>query len=185
MRRLNLILAAALIALTATPTIGLAQEAPRLAKAKQVIEFALPPGKTREMLESLRPMMEQAMSQEAALRGQVLPDGASERLFEIMSEEMESMMTGLKPRLAPVYAQTLTEAELDVLISLYESPEGRSILDKLPLITNRLSEVMATDMQTFTLRVQERFAVEMQARREVGADAESPDANSDGEQDPQ
>ena len=159
------------IAILASSDRAQAQEAPKLAKAKQVIEFALPPGKTAEMLESLRPMMEQAMAQEAALRGQALPAGASDRLFQIMSEEMERMMSGLKPRLAPVYAQTLSEAELDVLITLYESPEGRSILDKLPLITERLSRVMAADMQTFTLRVQERFAIEMQAQRELGVQA--------------
>lgn len=163
--RLNLIAAA--LVLGAAPAI--AQDAPKLDKAKQVIEFALPPGKTRELLEGLRPMMEQAMIQEAAIRGQALPEGASERLFTIMSEEMEALMIGLKPKLAPVYAQTLTEPELDTLLRLYESPEGRSILEKLPLITDRLSRVMAADMQTFTLRVQERFAIEMRAQQEAGA----------------
>jgi hypothetical protein len=136
----------------------------RLAKALAIFGHVMPPGRFDAILEAMRPQMEQAMRDEATAIGRSLPGDAAARLFAIMREEMSAMMDRAGERIAPVYAAELTEAELDALLALYGSPEGRSVMAKIPRISAMVAEAMRDDLYGMNERVIARMQAEVAGR---------------------
>jgi hypothetical protein len=59
----------------------------------------------------------------------------------------------LKPLIAKVYADTFTQEEVDSLIAFYESPGGRALINKMPLVMNRTMMIMQQRMGPMTERM--------------------------------
>ncbi len=148
----------------------------RLAKALAIFGHVMPPGRFDVILEAMRPQMEQAMRDEAAAIGRSLPNDSAARLFSIMQEEMGAMMDRAGERIAPVYAAELTEPELDALLALYGSPEGRSVMAKVPRLGAMVAEAMRDDLTSMNQRVITRMQTEVAAQR--GGPAPSADGGA-------
>lgn len=168
MPRTFLPLAAILGALLAAP--GAAQMvAPeplpdeRLAKATKIYELTLPRARLDAMRTTLRPLLEAAMREAFARSDRETPEDAAERLQAILDEEFGFLMAGLPGKMAPIYAEVLTDAELDALLRLYESPEGRSVLRKLPGISSRVGATLSDDLAAFQDQILSRIDREIVA----------------------
>ena len=69
--------------------------------------------------------------------------GAERLAFdEVMAEVMQSTMTRMVDGMVAVYADIYTYEELAALVAFYESPVGRSIMEKAPLATPYIVELM-------------------------------------------
>lgn len=68
----------------------------------------------------------------------------------------------LKPELTKIYAETLTEAELDAAIKFYQSPEGASLTKKLPELSRKGAEVGEKRFQSIAASLQEDMMKAMQ-----------------------
>lgn len=169
----GLLLASPLAAETPAPRIAAAAasmtspdpEERRLAKAMAIFGHVMPPGRFDAILEAMRPQMEQAMRDEAAAIGRTLPADAAARLFSIMREEMSATMDRAGERIAPVYAAALTEPELDALLALYGSPEGRSVMAKVPRLSAMVAEAMREDLHSMNQRVVSRMQLDVAAQQ--------------------
>ena len=53
----------------------------------------------------------------------------------------DKMMPKMIERMVPIYAQTFTLAELQAMVSFYESPTGRAITDKFPTLAPRSAAI--------------------------------------------
>jgi len=53
----------------------------------------------------------------------------------------DKMMPKMIERMVPIYAQTFTLAELQAMVSFYESPTGRAITDKIPTLAPRSAAI--------------------------------------------
>lgn len=81
-----------------------------------------------QMTGMLRQMMAAQMQADDHLRGASQED--RDFLTEVTTQMVDEMVTSMLDELAPVYARTFTEAELQALIDFYGSEQGRTILTK-------------------------------------------------------
>ena len=87
---------------------------------------------------------EQSLQQVAA-REKLSPEQVAkvrERLAP-MREGMIEMMSwnGMKDEIREIYAQELTDEEVDAALVYYRSPQGRSMIAKMPVLMQRGAEV--------------------------------------------
>lgn len=142
---------------------GDSSAARRLEKAERALGLALPKERLAEMLGALRPALERQIRDEAARRGKTLTPEIAARLIGLMREELNLLYARMFPRLPPLYAEALTEPELDRLLELYGSPEGRSMLAKLDGLSLRLADEMQPYIAVYRNRLRERLTSELEA----------------------
>lgn len=89
-------------------------------------------------------MIPAIMSQSRQVIEQSLPAdeekrARAQRILAAQEAELRKMLTWsrLQPIYTQVYADTLTDKEVQALTVFYESPEGRSLMQKLPQIMQR------------------------------------------------
>ncbi|MEO1328901.1 MAG: DUF2059 domain-containing protein [Pseudomonadota bacterium] len=128
----------------------------KLEKAREVLALALPKSRLGEMLTAIRPELEEHLRKEASRRGKTLTPEIADALVTMQAEELNALYEAMAPRLPPLYADTFTEAELDKLLDLYGSPEGRSILAKLDALSLALAETMRPYIAIYRNRLKER-----------------------------
>ena len=78
-----------------------------------------------------------------------------EALVEVAAQSAQTMVVKMMDRMAPVFAQSFTEKELQDLVDFYESPTGQALVAKTPAFAakmnptmNALLPEMLADMQT-------------------------------------
>lgn len=135
--------------------------AERMAKAAQILEFALPPDRFVSVLGAMAPELERSLAAEAERQGKSLPGDAGARFAVIFEEEAIALTEALRVAVLPLYADALTTAELDALLALYGSREGRSLLEKMPMISAAIAEAAQEDVLRFAQVVEQRAVTEI------------------------
>lgn len=135
----------------------------KLDKAERILGIALPKERLGQMVGALRADIEAQMREEAARRGQELTPEIADRLVAAMEEELNLLYAAMLPQLPAVYAGVFTEAELDTLLTLYSSAEGRAVLEKLTVLSAGLSEVMGPYIAVYRNRLRQRVRQELEA----------------------
>jgi hypothetical protein len=86
----------------------------------------------------LHEVLPDVLQHQRAVLSEVLPDVPDEvwdlALKEAEAAFRESIDTFLEQTI-PIYDAYLTEAEVEALLEFYRTPEGRSVVQKLPLLT--------------------------------------------------
>lgn len=149
-------------AATPTPEEVAALQKRKLAKAEQILSIALPKTRLAEMLGALRPELEKQLRDEAGRRGKDLTPAIADKLVGAMETELNMLYAALFPNLPPVYADAFSEAELDKLLDLYASPEGRSLLAKLDPLALKLAEAMEPYIAIYRNRLRARVKDELE-----------------------
>jgi hypothetical protein len=60
----------------------------------------------------------------------------------------------LKPQFVTIYAKELTDAEMDAAVAFYSTPEGQSLLNKMPQLMQEGAKIGQQRMQAVTPRLQ-------------------------------
>jgi hypothetical protein len=89
-----------------------------------------------------------------------------QKLFEEMQSEVEKVLMSamsweqLRPEYLKLYSDAFTEEQLDDLLVFYESPTGRAMVDKTPLLMQKGGEIAQqriASVQPDLRRVMEEF----------------------------
>lgn len=109
---------------------------------------------------SLEPAMRQALSQATAGKPlteeqEVVVKQAPRRISEVIRTELSWQR--IQPMQMAVYRETFDQAEVDGLIAFYSSPVGRSLVDKMPMVNQKL--MSAT--QSYMLEVMPKLKAAM------------------------
>ena len=90
-------------------------------------------------------MTEQSLAQLPQQLKQMAPadPGLSQKFLEKMMPLIREKMSyaRLKPEYVRIYSEVLTEPEIAPSLRFYRSPEGQSLLQKMPTLMNRSMEV--------------------------------------------
>ncbi len=91
------------------------------------------------------------------------------RLRQVMarqSDEMRDMLawSKLKPIYVRVYTQTMTDREVAAMTAFYESPEGRSVMQKMPQVMQRAMVEMQPLIQSTVQRSMAAMKAELDKR---------------------
>jgi uncharacterized protein len=117
-------------------TTARADDASKAAKIEEMLKLTHVDQLMEQMMAQMQPMME------AQFKKIGLPDDARPAMEEFQ-KRMTEWMTGkmgydkLKPIYVKIYAETLTEEEIDGAIAYYRTPAGQSLLKKMPLLMQK------------------------------------------------
>jgi hypothetical protein len=128
--------------------LGLAIAMPVFAADKAKIEKMLVAMKidaaVAQMHEILFTSMQAGFAEAASNEG--LSEAQIEKARPALDTVIQSIKTGLsweamKDEMVEVYAQELTDAEVEAAIGFYSTPEGQSLLSKQPVLMQRGAEI--------------------------------------------
>ena len=123
------------LVLTVSATSAGAQELTKKAKIERILSAT-----------KADSMIDQMFEQMKAIAGAQIAPGASEeqraRAQELETRVMDVMRQRLNwdkmlPDYVKLYDETYTEAEITGILAFYESPAGRSMLEKMPLLISK------------------------------------------------
>jgi len=98
-------------------------------------------------MDALQGAMLPAMTEQLVREHPELSADDRAMVIDVVRKEMrDKVMPAMIERFVPIYAATFSMAELKALVAFYESPEGRSITDKMPSLAPRSAEVMRAVM---------------------------------------
>lgn len=97
------------------------------------------------------------------------------KVMKALFDEMD--LPGMRKELAQVYADTFSQSELNAMSDFYSTPAGRAMIDKQPVLQQRMTELMMPRMMRAMPKIQEmaRTHAEEQTARKQSAEA-APDA---------
>lgn len=102
------------------------------------------------MMDGMMKNMMPAMTSQLA-KGSGLTEAQRQALSEVTAEITGEMMTRTMAQMEPIMAQTFSEKELGDLVTFYEGPTGQAVIEKTPLMMQKLMPVLIAqmpDMQT-------------------------------------
>ncbi|WP_155523146.1 DUF2059 domain-containing protein [Tabrizicola thermarum] len=121
-----------LLALLALPLPLLAEtREERVAVATEYVDLALQSFDLTAVIET----MYQPILQQVAAGGQVLADDQVAQIRQLYLDTFTQPMTSLMRDQAQIMADLMTLGEITALRDFYATPEGRSVLAKLPQLT--------------------------------------------------
>jgi hypothetical protein len=103
----------------------------RLAVATEYVELALQGFDMPAMIET----MYQPILQQVAAGGQVLSEAQLARIRQLYLDTFTEPLTGLMRDQSQIMADMMSLAEITALRDFYATPEGRSVMAKLPQLT--------------------------------------------------
>ncbi len=128
---------ARIIAVCVLLLAGLAAGGPAEAQTRKLdmIRELLETSQTESLLHEVLP---DVLQQQRAVLSEVLPDVPDE-VWDLALKEAEAAfresIDAFLEQTIPIYDDYLTEAEVEALLEFYSTPEGRSVVQKLPLLT--------------------------------------------------
>jgi uncharacterized protein len=90
-----------------------------------------------------------------------LSNAETTEAFNVMLQRMVKLFRAemgwstLKEDYIKLYASTMTQKEISDLIKFYESPSGRSYLTKVPMLTQKSTEIAQTKMEVLYPKIQQ------------------------------
>jgi uncharacterized protein len=115
------------------------------------------------------PVMQNAMRQAISAQG---GSAEAQRVFDIVTPRVNAIVAEelgwakLKPDFVAIYAETLTQEEVDGLIVFYEGPIGSALIDKTPQLTQRSMQLMQQRMGPLMQHVMQ--VTREEAEKELG-----------------
>jgi hypothetical protein len=119
-----------LLLLLIHPRPARADEDSRTILAEEVLELAYSPSTLRDNFSGFLGPALDAMARDG------MPDAARDDVRKAFTEwfDQEVKWQDIKPRLVQIYAHDFTEEELRALLSFLQTPLGRKVITKLPLV---------------------------------------------------
>ncbi len=84
---------------------------------------------------------------------QAILDEQKAKLIALLREYLD--WSRFEPMMIEVYSDTFSQREVDAMVAFYRTPEGRSMLEKLPLVTQKSMQLAQARMRDLTPRVAE------------------------------
>jgi hypothetical protein len=115
--------------------------------------------KSERLIDGMWQQMDQVMkSSVTAATSEGLND-AQRKVMDDMSTEMVAIFrdvmswNDLEPRLIDLYKQTLTQSDVDGMVTFYKSAAGQALIEKMPLIMQRSMTLMTDKVQSMSPRL--------------------------------
>lgn len=90
-----------------------------------------------------------------------LTQGQKAAIAEAADESSQAMVARMTDRMAPIFATTFTERELEDLVAFYEGPTGRALVTKSPVFAARMGQVMRELAPAMSADMEQRFCAKV------------------------
>jgi len=128
-----------------------------LEKAKELTQLT----NVKKMVGDMAPTMVEMMYNNMKNARPNLPPEAKDALRQVVSETFTPFMNEMMDGAVKLYADNLTDADMDAAIGFYKTEAGQHILAKMPAIMQQMAAqmqpLMAKHMSNMQSRIQEEF----------------------------
>ncbi|MEL7462794.1 MAG: DUF2059 domain-containing protein [Pseudomonadota bacterium] len=107
-------------------------------KALRVFELAMTPEIIGDMSARTGRALADHINARLALKGGALSLSQQNELIVRFAAMFNDMMTDLTPEVARIWAEEMTERELDLMIEIYDDPEMAALMSKMPVVMERI-----------------------------------------------
>ena len=133
-----LILGAALLC-SAAPI--LADEASKQAKIEEMLQLTHYDKMMQQMLEQMKNMqLEQLKKADMPAEARAQSEEIQQKTMTLVADRMS--YEKFKPAFIQIYAEVFSEEEIDGIVSFYKSPAGKAMIEKSPLLMQRVMPMM-------------------------------------------
>lgn len=134
-------------AAAAKPSEESIREILRIVDAKKVIDLMF-----SQMDGMMKTTMAQAMGRDVTPEQQAIVEKFQKKVVEMMKAELS--WEKLEPIYIQIYQKTLTQDEIDGMITFYKSPAGDAVIKKLPAIMQESMAMMQNQMGNMAQKIQ-------------------------------
>jgi hypothetical protein len=171
MKSFSLVAAFAAVVIAATPALAQPAAAPPPPSAHQ-LELSHRLIAAMHMTDTMNGIIQPLVAQMVDMQTKQLPGFKPEwrqPLIEATQESMNDLFPKLMSRMEVVYAQVLSEDELNASIAFYESSAGQSILRKLPQALPLVLKDFQSDVVASRADIMTRFCKKIGGCDKAGA----------------
>jgi hypothetical protein len=143
-----------LIFLTGGLSMAHADDASRLATARQVVEVSRATDNMRRLFPTIIAQIKPALEKQGATREQV------DELLGRFSLKLESGLPDFVDLVAQAYAGKFTDEELSALLAFYKSPTGQMFIAKQPEMVQAVSDTGQEWGRRMALQVLQEYIVD-------------------------
>lgn len=115
-------------------TLAAGQPASAQGKAEKVQEL-LAITQTESLLQSLLPALLQQQRQAMSRLRPDIPDKVWTKVLAVAEEAFRESLKDFIEAIVPIYERNFSEEEIDGMLTFYRTPVGRSVVKKLPRVT--------------------------------------------------
>ncbi len=144
LRRVATGLAAGVAVLAATPAIS--ADAPPNPHSLELAHKLFSEMQMDQLVSGVMRQMMPTMMAQARKANPNLTDEQAKAITDAVSESAQAMMLKINDKVAPLYAETFTEKELQDLVAFYDSPGGRAMIAKMPVMMTKVGPVVTQMM---------------------------------------
>lgn len=159
LRRLAAGLAAAGLILAGAPAVG-ADAAPS-AHSLELSKRLFSEMHMDQMMDGMMKQMAPAMIDQMRKTNPSISAEDAKAISEAVNASTQEMMRKVMDRMAPVYASTFTEKELQDLVDFYDGPTGRAMLAKMPLLMSKMTPTITEMMPEMQADVTRRICAKI------------------------
>jgi hypothetical protein len=159
---------AAIAILAATPALCADAAAPN-ARSEALARKLFAEMHMDQMMGNMMRQMAPAMLAQQRQANPNLSDRDAKAISDAMAESMDGFMQKVIDKSVPLYATTFTEKELQDLVNFYDSPSGRAMLEKMPVLTTKLVPIVTEMMPEMTADLTRRICAKTDCKRAAPA----------------
>jgi hypothetical protein len=127
----------------------LADEAGKKAKIEEMLRLTHYDQMMQQMLEQMKSMqLEQLKKSDLPAEARAQSEEVQQKTMALVADRMS--YEKIKPMFVQIYADVFSEEEIDGIVSFYKSPSGKAMLEKMPLLMQRVMPMMqklSSDLQ--------------------------------------
>ena len=122
----------------ATACGAFAADADKLEKARTAYALAMPPEIIGDMGARTGRQVAEQIGAALKAKGKSLSQEQKDEITVRFGVAFNNMMIELEPQVLAIYAEELTERELDLLVEIYSDPEMGGVMRKFPTIMEKM-----------------------------------------------
>jgi hypothetical protein len=159
---------AAIAILGATPALSADAAAPN-AHSEALARKLFTEMNMDQMMGNMMRQMAPAMIAQQRKANPNLSDRDAKAISDAMAESMDGFMQKVIDKSIPLYASTFTEKELQDLVNFYDSPSGKAMLAKMPVLTTKIIPIVTEMMPDMTADLTRRICAKTDCKRPAPA----------------
>ena len=138
------IAAAAIASLLLSTSFAMAES--KEDKALRVFELAITPEIIGDMGARTGRIFTDQVDAALAQRGKALSTDQRNEMIVRFGVMFNEMMVDLTPDVSRIYAEEMTERELDMMIEIYDDPEMAALMAKMPIVMERMTPLIQSEV---------------------------------------
>ena len=121
-----------------------AQESTKNAKIERILALTNADAMIGRIFDQIKTMTASQMPSDATPEQRAKAQEMQNKVMDLIKARMS--WERLRPQYAKLYDETFTESEIDGILAFYDSPAGRAMLEKMPVLMQKSMSLAQTQM---------------------------------------